>query len=117
MSQELKPPHRKYFRHADAVYPPAFVAVLAAICYWRLVPPLAILILLLPLFLIGLQCFIVEGEAPFHPWLYLPTLQFSHLLFVPCALLGHPHPPLSQFLIGLQCFTEEGEAPRILSWA
>lgn len=65
MSQELESPHRKYFRHADAVYPPAFVAVLAVICYWRLMPPLATLILLPPLFLIGLQCFIVEGRAPF----------------------------------------------------
>ncbi|KAK9844454.1 hypothetical protein WJX74_002731 [Apatococcus lobatus] len=63
MSQELEPPHRKYFTHADAVYPPAFVTLLAAVCYWRLVPPLALLILLLPLFLVGLQCFIVEGQG------------------------------------------------------
>ena len=63
MSQELEPPHRKYFRHADAAYPPAFVTLLAAVCYWHLLPPLALLILLLPLFLIGLQCVIVEGRA------------------------------------------------------
>ena len=62
MSQELEPPHRKYFRHADAVYPPVFVTLLAAVCYWHLLPPLALLILLLPLFLIGLQCVIVEGR-------------------------------------------------------
>ncbi|KAK9862081.1 hypothetical protein WJX84_011703 [Apatococcus fuscideae] len=58
-----EPFFRRYFQHADAVYPPVFIICLAAVCYWGLLPPLLLLVALLPAFLVGLQCFIVEGQG------------------------------------------------------
>lgn len=51
-----------YFRHGDAIYPFVYVAVIGGLCYMRLVPGWLLLLLLVPLYIGGVQLVIIKGE-------------------------------------------------------
>ena len=51
--------------HGDALLPVAFLAASGALCWSRLLPAHVLAPLLLPLFVVGVQLFVVKGKGVF----------------------------------------------------
>lgn len=69
---EWKPPEgdtclelykRAYCGTGDLLMPPIYFSVLGIVCFWGLLPVWAILLLLLPLFGLGMHCLVFRGES------------------------------------------------------
>ena len=71
--------HRKaYCGHGDAAFPFLYFAILSSLCYWHLLPFWGICLVVLPLFVLGMQLLVFKGKpccdysfVPFKLYIYV----------------------------------------------